>query len=715
MILQKLVDYYDRLAADPSTATSLPMTGYSLQKVSFCVVINLDGTLQSFKSLQDSNGKKAIAQSLLVPGQNKSPGQGLNPGLLWDTGEYMLGFASKKADLERLPKKYESFKKRHLDLEGAINNSAFSAVCKFLREWSLEKASLHAAELEAITSNFGVFKISGQPKYVHNLPEIVAFLSSGNQEKAVSRGMCLVTGKVGPIARLHEPKIKGVRSESPPPGGGHLLVSFNDKAYESFGKEQGENAPVSENAAFRYTNALNYLLGRQDRRTQLGDATVVYWADKPTMLEEIFDVLTGEYRKANGDDASPEDKVRAEQVKAFLSQLRTGHSHGDAFNADSNVGFYILGLSPNASRLSVRFWEQSTVGKLQTRLRQFMSEVDIVGISPEYPVTVRNLINATVRIVGDKPDYDSLSPRLAGEIVRSILTGRPFPNELMLAVLQRIRADAEVTPIRAAAIKAVLIRNWKQAMEPYLNKKHPECAYHCGRLLAVLAFAQEEALGSVNAGVVRRSLGSVMATPALQLGRLQRAAEVGHIPKLERDLPEFVRDELKHINGAMGSDIPLQLSAREQSIFMLGFYQQLQFMDFVSAQVSSGRRVRTSSGEWVRSNGERQVAELLTKRGVPYAFEPAASLPSGPDRWPDFVVSSANGDRRATIFIEYLGMDTPVYNSRWQEKLRAYAEGGITEAGGPNGKLVIIDAREKRLDDIAILNILSPVLGVQVA
>lgn len=246
-------------------------------------------------------------------------------------------------------------------------------------------------------------------------------------------------------------------------------------------------------------------------------------------------------------------------------------------------------------------------------------------------------------------------------------------------------------------------------MDPYLNKVHEEQAYHCGRLLAVLAFAQECALKSVNSGVIRRMLGSVMASPGLQLGRLQRAAEVGHIPKLKKHLAAFVRDELKFINSALGNDVPLILQARQQGIFMLGFYQQMLFLEFTGTQVRDQRLLRTRQGEWVRSKGEVRLANLLTKRGIRYIYEPVATLASGPERYPDFVVWGTHPNE--TIYIEYLGMNTLEYNSRWQRKLQAYHESGITESGGPEGRLVVIDAREKELDDLAMLNILEPVFG----
>lgn len=708
MILQKLAAYYDRVSADPATADVLPKPGYSLQQVSFCVVLKPDGTLQGFQSVTDGNEKKPRPRKLLVPGQSKPSGSGINPCFLWDNAAYLIGFKADDPKPERTQESFDKFRERTLAAEDEIRSPAFAAVCSFLKSWSPDEARERAGELTDITTNFGVFKIAGEARYVHDDPAVIAWWAAhgdaGGDDS--TEGFCLVTGQHEPIAKLHEPKIKGVNGAQ---SAGALLVSFNAPAYESLGKAQGANAPVGVATTFKYTNALNYLLSRPDRRTGLGDATFTYWSDQPTQLEDFFDPIFGD-QPAPKDDAAPEDKQRALQVKTFLEHLRDGHAAGDAFDRESDVGFYVLGLSPNASRLSVRLWEQSTVGQMQKRLTTFMREVEMDGISADYPVTVRRMVNATARIIGDKPDYDSISPRLSGEVIRAVLTGKAFPQELLINVLARIRADSQCTPIRAATLRAVLVRNQGVLVEPYLNKQHPSPAYNCGRVLAVLAFAQEEALGNVNAGVIRRTLGSVMATPGLQLGRLQRAAEVGHIPKLKRSLPDFVRDELASISSQLKDDVPTQLSPVEQSVFMLGFYQQMRFTESIAMQVSSGARVRTRNGEWVRSNGEKQLAELLTKLAIPYAYEPSASLPTGPDRWPDFVVPAT--DDRKMIFIEYLGMDTPEYNDRWEQKVKAYALGGITEDGGEKGRLLIIDARKGRLDDITIMNLLGKVIPI---
>ena len=194
--------------------------------------------------------------------------------------------------------------------------------------------------------------------------------------------------------------------------------------------------------------------------------------------------------------------------------------------------------------------------------------------------------------------------------------------------------------------------------------------------------------------------------PGLMLGRLQRAAETGHIPKLVGDMPDFLRDELKAINVRLQDDVPSQLSLRQQSVFALGFYQQLQYLGFIGEQVKSRKRIRTSQGEWVRSKLEARVADALHRFKLVYIYEPRALLDVG-ERWPDFVVPRGPGK---DLFIEVLGMNTLDYNERWEIKRRAYADFGITPEGGPKGRLIVLDFRDRDYDERVVHEALRPYL-----
>jgi CRISPR-associated protein Csd1 len=692
MILNRLVDYYGRLHADPEE--DIAPLGFSRQKISFEVVINANGSLSALQDARTDDNGRLVPRQIVVPGQAKPSGSGINPGFLWDNAAYMLGFKPDDPRPDRTLRSFEAFRNRHLARENEIGDESFSAVCRFLREWTPNKAADHA-RLAEIATAFGVFRLAGETRYVHDRPKVKAYWATqigGDTDAPLAPS--LISGEVQPIARLHEPKIKGVRGGQ---SSGATLVAFNADAYESYGKSQSFNAPVGIEDAFKYCTALNRLTTARERQVHLGDTTVVYWSEKPTPFEND---LSSFFEGPFAAHTSAEDTETLGNLQAFFNRLRRA-AEGARFE-EGDVPFYVLGLSPNAARVSVRFWLVGTVQEFAEQLGRHVENLQIAGLG-QTP-TLRQLILETGRTKNGWPDEESVSPLLAGAVLRSVLAGLAYPATLLSALVQRIGAEGSVSPLRAAILRAILIRNWSIPMDVYLNKVHPEKAYHCGRLLAVLAFAQELALGTVNAGIIRRNLGSVMTSPGLMLGRLQRAAEVGHIAKLEGDLPIFVRDEIKSINVMLRDDIPVYLDLRLQGVFALGFYQQLQHLSFIEKQVSGRKRHRTDQGEWVRSKLEVRVARALAKFDQIYIYEMSAILPSAGERWPDFVVRGHN--ERDNLYIEVLGRDTPEYNERWDKKRSAYDEFGVTESGGPRGRLIVLDFRKSQFDELAVQNAL---------
>lgn len=601
MILQRLAGYYDRVAADPAAADRLPKAGYSLQKISFCVVLRSDGTLQQFQSLMDEGKKKPVPRPMLVPGQGKPSGSGLNPCFLWDNAAYMLGFRMDDPKPQRTRESFEAFRDRHQELESQIHNPSFSAVCAFLRYWSPEKAVLHARELEGIIGSFGIFKIAGSRSYVHDDPAVVAYWAahehSPKQRGGDALAMCLVTGACEPIARLHEPKIKGVAGTQ---SSGALLVSFNDKAYESFGKEQGENAPVGTTAAFKYTNALNYLLNRRDRRLSIGDATVVFWAERPTPLEEVADAFWGDYMPPEAD-APPEDQRRADQIRRFLSQLRSGHADGEAIDPDDKVGFYVLGLSPNASRISVRFWEQSTVGRMKDRLARHIRDTEMIGARPDDPpLSVRRMVAATGRAelaAGAFKGYDaaSVSPVLGGAVARAVFTGGPYPATLLSATLNRLRADGYIGHARIANIKACLVRNSRIRGEPKevpvsLDPDRTDAAYVTGRLFALLEKIQSDSAGgNINATIKDRYFSAASATPAIVFPRLIRLGQ-HHLAKMEGGQKIHYERNLGEVMAKLDC-FASHFTLEDQGAFAIGYFHQRQDL------FTSRKDKKTNNGE----------------------------------------------------------------------------------------------------------------------
>lgn len=597
MILQSLYQLYQRLAEDPQNG--LPTPGYSLQNISFCVIIKPDGTpieiqprrTETIEVGKNGKEKKTVRSlSLLVPGQAKPPGQGLNPCFLWDNTGYMLGFKPedpKKSETEHKKEKirsqasFEAFKKRHLKLEPLVGDPDFSSVCRFLEKWSPETAHEYS-KLGEITTGFGVFQISGNLKYVHQSPAIVRWWNDQNTEaQDAENSFCLVTGNTLPIALTHDPAIKGVVGAQP---GGAKLVSFNERAYESFAKEdarkvgQGRNAPISETAAFAYCNALNWLLAQKERRFRIGDASTVFWTDKPTPAEFLFP-----WMMSGVPDA--EDGQTKQQVQDLLKKISQGTVARDELG-DSETSFYILGLSPNASRLSVRFWHTGHLGELVDNLKLHLDQLSLVrqwdetnSKNPE-PLnpTAYQLLRQTSR------DADGIPPLLGGALIRSILLGTNYPASLITSVHNRIRAEHDVTYLKAAILKAWLIRNHHQNITTMLDETSTNPGYRLGRLFAVLEKTQQDALPGINATIRDRFYSSASATPRAVFGRLLRmypnhlgkaqsewAGKLGTDNAIKMKIGREI--QIQEILATL-SDFPAHLNLQNQSQFALGYYHQ---------------------------------------------------------------------------------------------------------------------------------------------
>jgi CRISPR-associated protein Csd1 len=585
MILQRLAEHYDRISVSGDAESQLAPPGFSRQKISFCVVLEPDGRLNQFQSLQQKAGKRLVATAMIIPGQGKPSGQGLNPCFLWDNASYLLGWtadanAEKKA---RAGLEFEAFRKRHVELEARIGHPAFTAVCSFLRSWSPDQARDQAVLLTEVCTNFGVFRIAGETKYVHEL--VVAAVEGARDEPKSDGdpliGMCLVSGITEQIARLHKPKIKGVADAQP---AGALLVSFNASSYESYGKSQSFNAPVGVTTAFRYANALNYLLDRRDRRVALGDSTVVFWADHPNNLESCLSELFAEARPDESATVE-EDKERIRQAKLLLTQLRDGTGGTDTGDDGQPTKFFLLGLSPNASRLSVRLWVEADAAELKKRLGQHLRDVALDD-SREYALlTLRRIADATGRAVREKGerlkfDTKATSPQLAGDLARSVLTGAAYPASLLATMLRRIHSDGEVAYARVAAVKACLVRNTRLRGNPLevsvmLDRNNAGPAYCCGRSFAILEKIQtDSADGELNTTIKDRYFSSAGTTPALVFPRLFRLNQ-HHLAKLEHGSRIYWEKQIGEVLSKINL-FPHLLSLEDQGKFVLGYFHQRQ-------------------------------------------------------------------------------------------------------------------------------------------
>ena len=685
MILNALVDYYERIVNDPEQK-GVARYGFSPRSITSCIVLGLDGSVCSVDDLRfpDENGKER-AHEMLVPYPGGKRTSDIKPYFLWDKPGYVLGRTTDNPkSTPGLSKRFQEFKDFHLALQAEINDPAYDSLCLFLKDWD-PTGDNALPNNDLVLSGSIVFRITNTHAFLHDIQSCRDAWVESLASEDTAMGICLVTNLQCGIARTHAP-IKGVID----PGGQveKALISFNTNkpAFSSYGKTQCLNAPVGIEIAFRYCTALNRLLADRDRRVRIGDATVVWWSDTPTPMESFFGAVL--------DDTSAEDEVTKLRVGAFLNRLRRGIVGDDL--GDLDQPFYVLGLSPNASRLSVRFWLVGTVGRFAERLAQHHADLALGNWNtPDNGMTLSNLIMETAR---DRKDPKTVSPRLAGEVTRSILLGLPYPASLAEGVLRRIRAEGNITSRQASILKASIIRKGYD-MQPHLDPTYDSAAYQCGRLFATLNYAQQIASPTVKGSMAARYLRAVMATPGLLLGRLEGLCEVGHLRKIDSDdIQTFFRDELANINAQLTPPLPKHLQGIDQSMFMLGYYKQLQWIQRVVARRGKDRpfihRYRTARGDWVRSKLERRVIDTLHRFGIAYVYEPIRVIGDGIPRRPDLLINGAT--KRLDVYIEVAGgwKDMEAYNTRHESKLREYEEAGITETGEDHGFLRVLDFRD---------------------
>lgn len=563
MILQALNELYERKRADPDPSQRLAPFGFEEKSIPFVIEIDEQGRLVHLKDTQETIGKKKIAQSFLVPQAVKKT-SGVAANLFWDNAEYVLGIDG-KGKPERVAQQHLAFVARIEQLpEAARNDIGVRAVLAFLNRIPLDELALKPAWATVLADNPNLtFRLHGDIELVCQRPAIVGNIQPNNDE--VATGLCLITGEAAPIERLHT-AIKGVWGAQ---SSGANIVSFNLNAFESFGKEQGANAPVGKPAAFAYTTALNHLLSRDSPyRLQIGDSSTVIWAQRKDELENAFTQIFGE---------SKDPTAGVEAAKKLFNAVQSGRLSGD----DGDNLFYVLGLAPNAARISVRYWQQATLAELAPRVLRHFEDLRIARPpnEPEYLSLFRLLVHcATQR------KADNIPPLLGGEIVRTVFSGEntPYPHALLNAAVNRCRAEREVTYPRAAAIKAWLnrhIRSIQSTQKEYssmLDKENANVAYRLGRLFATLEKVQQE--GQPRSTTIRDGYyGSASSTPPIGFAIPQRLV-IHHLAKIGIGKPErriFFEKLLGEIMSGI-ADFPAHLNLPDQGRFALGYYHQRQ-------------------------------------------------------------------------------------------------------------------------------------------
>lgn len=573
MILQALSDYYRRKCDDPDPAQRLPMFGLEQKEIPFLLEISAEGELLQLRDTRELNGKKNAARVFRVPmGIKKTSGVAAN--LLWDTLEYVLGVDT-KGKPERVAEQHAAFRARIAALPDAAHEDAgIQAVTHFLNHIDLALLERQPAWADALESNAVLsFRLQGDHDLVCQRPVVVNAALNVSTGDDAPQAMCLVTGEQASVERLHA-SIKGVWGAQT---SGANIVSFNARAFESYGKteRQGENAPVSRAAAFAYTTALNHLLRKDSsQRIQVGDASTVFWAERDSDFETAAADIFGDPPKDDPDRST----------NAVQTLLDAVHS-GKWGSSDENTRFYVLGLAPNAARISIRFYHCVTLGELGQRIALHFEDLSLARgpHDPQYPSLFRLLAAVAVQ-----NKADNIPPNLGGGIVDTIFAGinTPYPSLWLNAAVGRCRAEQNVNYLRAAAIKACLNRQMRHAQHssstppleqeflPMLDLSNPNPAYRLGRLFAVLEKIQEEASPGLNATIRDRYYGAASSTPVAVFTTLLRLKNA-HLKKLTTGRTTSFEKLLGEVLGPV-TDFPKHLPLPDQGRFALGYYHQRQ-------------------------------------------------------------------------------------------------------------------------------------------
>jgi CRISPR-associated protein Csd1 len=576
MILQALNDLFDRLEDDGRY--DLPKPGFSVQKITFCIVLHPDGRLHDIEDIRvvEDRGTslKAVPRQLLVPGSAKPSGTGISPCTLWDNAEYLLGYKKDNPKPNRSAECQANSAAHHVEIGQASGDPGVIAVGRFLSTWTAADATSWQDTLDNVAvTGFGVFRLVGQTSFVH---DGLVFTAWWREREGISEtpnlvAPCLVTGAELPIARLAEPAIKGVSGAAP---SGAKLASFNQESFESYGKKQTYNAPVSTKATFRYCNALNALLrgGTGIRhRLDLAGTTVVFWTERETRTESIFAAFIDASSMPDVAASTGGDPVLHARIAVLYEALRKGGGVAAAdLDDDPLTRFFVLGLAPNKSRLVVRFWHVSSVGVMLARLYEHFELLRIAPSrqrDPAFP-PLWALLGQTTR------DGKGISPLLPGAVMRAILEGTPYPMALYTAIIHRIRSDQTINYLRAAILKAVLVRNNSEKITMSLDVQSADRAYLLGRLFAALEKTQEDALPGINATIRDRYYAAASATPGIVFPRILRTYQ-HHLSKLEGG-HRVTRDRLvQSIHSGLDA-YPSHLTLAEQGRFAIGYYHQRQ-------------------------------------------------------------------------------------------------------------------------------------------
>lgn len=580
MILDALYNYYNR-------SDKVAPAGKEYKEIVFIVVIRYDG---SFVRIEDTRNEDGNGNKYLVAKSWGRTGTTPQPFHFWDNFSYVFGFSNANIGIEKddidgdkrtkFEKEIAKNKKSHKGFVDYVsqmsalhpNDADIKAVSLFYdkNEGGLESLLRNSTIWDSIKRNLTKnlsFLIEGQTEIIAAKERVIAYSFKGHNDEG--NAICLITGnKCSPVTTFTKIKM-GKFSDT-------KLISFQKgSGYDSYGKEQGNNAPISEDAEFKCSAALKKMLEYDScNRFNIGNRTFVFWASSQS--KEAIDIEKSVFDMFGFSKDDPDKGV--EKIRKSFESIFNGHSQ---FNKEG--WFYILGIYPaNKARIAVSYWAEIPLMDFVDFILNHFSDMEVVsGRDDQNYMGLYSMMRAITldgKIYGDD---SNLQPNLAEAVVKSILQGLPYPQSLFSSCIRRIRAesDKEANPItvtRAAILKAYLNRtNSNQKIEIMLDKDNNNQGYLCGRLFAVLDKIQEEANNQHS--IRERYMNSASSTPAAVFSTILNLSN-HHVENLKSEGRKIYFEKLKQeiVSKIDAEGFKAQLDLQDQGRFFIGYYHQRQ-------------------------------------------------------------------------------------------------------------------------------------------
>lgn len=558
MILKSLYDYAQ------SHSDSIPVGGMEWKEIEFVVVIDADGNFKRFESRRID--KKHCARFLVAKGVKRTYAPKSN--VLWDNGKYVLGLG------EKADKCYPLFVDVVRDIsEKHPDDKSIHALSEFYDKWDstgksmAEADAMYSQVMDGLASNFS-FRLEEDDMLIAEKKDLFNYLLNETKEEVV-KGRCLVTGEYGRIVKT--------TTATPLPDNSPMaaLVSFQtNSGYDSYGKSQAYNAPISLDAEEAYSAALKAFLGKDSRnKVRLSDRIFLFWGSGDNdVSRELEEGLLSIFEIPDKKDTLANEKIH--KVEKLFKAVFSGE-----IKTTLSDRFHILGLAPNTGRIAVVMWMDSELKDFAGNMLRHFEDMEIIDIrKPEKQKPYKGVYSMISAATQGGKLSDAL-PRLVEATVNAVISGLRYPFPLYSQVLQRIRselADMGVTVPRIAILKAYINRNnnntnHKQLL-PMLDKSNTNAGYLCGRLTAVLEKIQTDAQSGDS--IRTRYMGAASATPATVLPAMLNLS-IHHSEKLS-DATRIFYEQIKQeiVDKISDTGFPAHLDLNDQGRFFVGYYHQ---------------------------------------------------------------------------------------------------------------------------------------------